>query len=110
MLDSAWPRIVRTLSGAVIAAPVVRWPTDRVHVIVAPPDDQPDLDLPPEPPAPRVDPHDELIVDYITQSVGISVRAAAADLGLSKSMVSRCLARMHKLGRIEFDGEGWLAR
>jgi len=110
MVD-AWPRVVGALIGAV-QAPALRWPPDRVHVIIARgPDDEPDLELPPEPPAPRIEPQDELIADYITQAAGISVRAAAAHLGLTKSMVARSLVRMRHLGRIEFDSDdGWLAR
>ena len=110
MVD-AWPRVVGALNGTA-QVPVLCWPVSRIHVIIARgPDDEPDLELPPEPPAPRIEPQDELIADYITQAAGISVRAAAAHLGLTKSMVSRSLVRMRELGRIEFDrDDGWLAR
>ena len=109
MVD-AWPRIVGALTGA-SQMPAICWPVECVHVVIARgPDDEPDLELPPEPAAARIEPQDELIADFITQAAGISVRAAAAHLGLTKSVVARSLARMRELGRIEFDGEGWLAR
>lgn len=79
-------------------------------IIARGPDDEPDLELPPVPPVPRIERRDELLADFVTQSADISVRAAAAHLGLTKSTVSRSLGRLRELGRIEFDGEGWLAR
>jgi len=99
------------LSDAV-EAPVVRWPADCVHVITARgPDDEPDLELPPLPLAPpQAQPEDALILERVTQSDNVSIRAVAADLRLSRQKVWRALRRMRDLGLVAFDGEAWLAR
>lgn len=66
---------------------------------------------PSEPPAPpQVQPGDEQILDFLTCSAGASVRAAAVQLGTHREKVRRAVERLRELGRIEFDGEGWLAR
>lgn len=109
MVD-AWPRIVGALNGTA-QVPVLCWPVSRIHVIIARGPDEPDLELPPEPPAPpQMQAGDEQILDFLTCSAGVSIREAAAQLGIHREKVRRAVDRMRELGRIEFDGEGWLAR
>jgi hypothetical protein len=93
--------------------PALPWPADATHVYVAAePDNEPDLILPPEPPAPpQMQPGDEQILDFLTCSAGVSIRSAAAALGVHRERVRRAVERLRELGRIEFDGDdGWLAR
>ena len=111
MVVDAWPQIVRMLCGA-DKVPVIRFPADHIHVIIARgPDDEPDLELPPEPPAPpQIKPGDELILDFLTRSAAVSIRDAAAHLRTPRENVRRAVQRLRELGRITYDGEGWLAR
>lgn len=109
MLDP-WRFALALLLGA-YPAPTVHWPPERVHLVVnIGPDTEPDIELEPEPKAVQISPRDELVFEHITQSAGVSVRQTAAALGITREMVRRSLDRMRAVGRLEYDGEGWLAR
>ena len=85
-----WSFAIALLLGT-LSVPRVRWPPERRRLIIAPPDLEPDIDLPPEEPEPAYSPLDEAIVQSLATLGAASVRELAGDVGAPWQSVWRAL-------------------
>lgn len=106
MLDP-WPIAIETLFGAHLV-PAVRWPAARTRIVkFIEPDSEPDLELPPEPVAPRTTSLDEAVLAGLQAAGVASVRDLAAELGQPRQTVWRRLRQLSAQGQVHLAPNGW---
>lgn len=103
MLDP-WSVAVEMLLGAYVA-PAVRWPTDRVRLVVARDDDS----GPEAGQAPRISPGDAQVLALVANGADTAPAIAAA-LQCAPGAVHTRLCRMKARGLVRRTGRSWLAR
>ena len=102
-MDS-WPTLIAMLSGAFMV-PVLTWPADRTRIIEECPDEEPDIDLPPEPaPLTRTE---EAILAHLADFGPVSIRAVATALGMSRRAAWKGLERLRVRRLVRLEGGGW---
>lgn len=108
-MDS-WHVLIAMLVGA-WPVPVLTWPADRTRIVVAAPDTEPDLDLPPEPPAPApLTAADAAILEHLADAGPASVRAVAAAACIPRQTAWRGLQRLQGRGLVVLADKGWHVR
>ncbi len=106
MLDP-WPVSIAILQGA-YAVPAIPWPAACTRIVVATWPDEPDLDLPPEPPEPApMTEAEALILEHLAEAGAGSVREVAAAVAMPRSTVCRGLHRLREQGRVVLESDGW---
>jgi len=104
-----WAFTIAAILGT-LTAPKVQWPRDRTRIVMAPPDTEPDLVLPPEPTTAAPKPVEQEVLCFLAISGPATVRAAASAIGVPRSTAWRSLQRLSAMRLVEMDSEGWQVR
>lgn len=107
-MHDPWPTLLAILQRA-HAVPAIAWPAACTRVVtMRGPDEEPDIELPPEPPEPvPMDETEAAILEHLADAGPASIREAAAALCIPRQRVWRGLQRLQSRGQVCLRSDGW---